>query len=111
MKVAPARSARVRRLLRPVMKSWSSTRAAQSGAQLAADLVDVGVVPDVLDGAGEPAVTVEQRRGLGDGPPPVQVVLGVEGEVDADVFTPVPGGRLPRPRAGHHQGGAGGGAV
>jgi hypothetical protein len=60
------------------------------GAQLAPDLVEVGVVPDLRDGAGEAAVAVEQRRRLGDRPPAVQVPLGVEGEVHADVLAPVP---------------------
>ena len=67
--------------------------------QLAADLVEVGVVPQVGDGAGEAAVAVEQRRGVGDRAPPVEVVLGVEREVDADVLAPVAGGRLAGPRA------------
>ena len=35
------------------------------GPQLAADLVEVGVVPQVLDGAREAAVAVEQRRARG----------------------------------------------
>ena len=48
------------------------------GPALAADLVEVGVVPDVLDRAGEPAVAAEERRRVGDGTPPVELVLGVD---------------------------------
>ena len=79
--------------------------------QLAAHLVEVGVVPDVVDRAGEAAVAVEQRGRVGDRAPAVEVPLGVEREVHADVLAPVPGGGLARPGAGHHQGGAGGDAV
>ena len=81
------------------------------GPALAAHLVEIGVVPDVLDGAGEAAVAVEQRGGVGDGAPPVEVVLGVDGEVHADVVAPVAGRRAPGPRAGDHQAGARGQAV
>ena len=77
------------------------------GPALAADLVEVGVVPDVLHRAREPAVAAEQRRGVGDGAPAVQLVLRVEREVDPDVLAPVAAARLPGPRAGHHQRGAG----
>ena len=59
-------------------------------------------------GAGEAAVAVEQGRGVGDRAPAVEVVLGVEGEVHADVLAPVAGGRLAGPRARDHQAGAGG---
>ena len=69
------------------------------GPQLAAGLVEVGVVPQVVDRAGEAAVAVEQRRGVGDGAPAVAVVLGVEREVHADVLAAVLGGGLARPRA------------
>src|SRR5690606_22294645 len=77
------------------------------GPALAPDLVEVGVVPNVVDGAGEPAVAVEQRRSRGDRAPAVAVVLGVEGEVDPDVLTPVLRGRLAGPRARDHERGAG----
>ncbi len=33
------------------------------GAALPTDLVEIGVVPDVADGAREPPVAVQQRRG------------------------------------------------
>ena len=69
------------------------------GPALPADLVEIGVVPDVGHRPGEAAVAVEQRRGVGDGAPPVEVVLGVHREVDADVLAPVRGGRAPGPRA------------
>ena len=62
--------------------------------QLPADLVEVGVVPHVVDRAREAAVAVEQRRRVGDRAPAVAVVLGVEGEVHADVLAPVAGGGL-----------------
>ena len=73
------------------------------GPALAPDLVEVGVVPGVLDRAGEAAVAVEEAGGVGDRPPTVGVVLGVEGEEHADVLAPVPGGGVPRPRARHHE--------
>ena len=57
--------------------------------------------------AGEPAVAAQQRRCVGDGSPAVQLVLGVDGEVDADVLAAVAAARLPGPRAGHHERGAG----
>src|SRR5205807_5845933 len=41
------------------------------GPQLPAHLIEVGVVPDVLDGARETAVAVEQRWSLRDRPPAV----------------------------------------
>jgi hypothetical protein len=78
------------------------------GPALAADLVEVGVVPEVGAGPGEATVAVEQGGGVGDRSPPVEVVLGVQGEVDADVLAPVAGGRVARPGAGHHEAGAGG---
>ena len=59
------------------------------GPALPADLVEVGVVPDVVDRAGEAAVAVEQRRRVGDRTPAVALVLGVEREVHADVLAPV----------------------
>src|SRR3546814_15112432 len=80
-------------------------------SQLASRLVEVGVDPQVAERAGEAAVTVEQRRSVGDRAPPVGVVLGVEGEVDPDVFAPVAGRRVPRPGAGDHERGAGGAPV
>ncbi|HEX7166677.1 MAG TPA: ChbG/HpnK family deacetylase, partial [Acidimicrobiales bacterium] len=80
------------------------------GPALAADLVEVGVVPEVGGRAGEAAVAVEQRGGLGDGAPAVEVVLGVEGEVHADVLAAVAGGGVARPGAGDHEAGAGAGA-
>ena len=55
------------------------------GAQLAADLVGVGVLPEVVDGRRESTVTGEQRWGVGQRTPAVASVLGVEREVDADV--------------------------
>ncbi len=76
------------------------------GPALAAHLVEIGVVPDVLDRAGEAPVAVEQGRGVGDRAPPVEVVLGVDREVHADVLAPVRGGRAPGPGAGDHQAGA-----
>ena len=76
---------------------------------LAADLVEVGVVPEVGWRPREPAVTVEQGRGLGDRSPAVQVVLGVERESDADVLTPVLRRGLTRPRSGDQQRRGGGG--
>ena len=76
------------------------------GPALPPDLVEIGVVPHVGDGAGEPAVAVEQRGGLGDRRPPVEVVLGVEGELDPDVVAPEPRGRLAGPGCRDDQRGA-----
>ena len=79
------------------------------GPALPAHLVEVGVVPDVLERPGEPAVATEERRRIGDGSPPVELVLGVDGQVDADVLAAVAAARLAGPRARHHEGGAGDG--
>ena len=78
------------------------------GPALAADLVEVGVVPGVLDGAGESAVAVEEAGRVGDGAPAVGLELGVQREVHPDVLAPVAAGGVARPRAGHHEGRAGG---
>jgi hypothetical protein len=77
------------------------------GPALPPHLVEVGVVPHVLHRPREPAVAAEQRRGVGDRAPAVELVLGVEGQVDPDVLAPVAARRLAGPRARHHQGGAG----
>ena len=74
------------------------------GPALAPHLLQVGVLPGVLDRAREAAVAVEQARCMGERPPAVGVELGVEGEVHADVLTPVAGGGIARPRARDHQG-------
>ena len=73
---------------------------------LPADLVEICVVPRVLDRAGEAAIAVEQARRLGDRSPPVRLPLRVQGEVHADVLAPVLGGGVTRPGARHHQRGA-----
>src|SRR5262249_14008231 len=72
-------------------------------AALAPDLVGVGVVPQVLDGAREAAVAVKEGRAVCDRSPAVQVVFSVQGEMYSDVLTPVPCGGLPCPGAGDHQ--------
>ena len=60
----------------------------------------VGVLPQVFEGAGEPALAGLQRRGVGDRAPAVAAVLGVEGEVDADVVVGgAPGRRHGTPTA------------
>ena len=56
---------------------------------------------------GKPAVSVQQRGGLGDRSPAVEVVLGVEGEPDPDVIAPEPRRRLARPGCGDDERGAG----
>ncbi len=81
------------------------------GAALAAYLVEIGVVPDVLHGAGESSVAVEKRRGMGDGTPSVQVEFGVDREVHAHVVAAVGGRGTPGPRARDHQAGTRGQAV
>ena len=65
------------------------------------------MVPDVLHRAREPAVATQERRCVGDRSPAVQLVLGVDREVDADVLAPVAAARLAGPGAGHHERGAG----
>ena len=59
------------------------------GAAFASHLVEIGVVPDVLDGAREAAVPTEERRRVRDRAPAVELVLRVEREVDPDVLAPV----------------------
>ena len=76
------------------------------GAALAPDLVEVGVLPEVVDVPGEAAVAVEERGSMGDGSPAVQLVLGVERQVHADVLAAVLGGGFARPRGRDHERGA-----
>ncbi len=64
------------------------------GAALLAHLVEVGVVPHVLDRPREPAVAVEQAGGVRDRPPPVRGPLRREGQVHADVLAAVHRGRV-----------------
>ena len=68
---------------------------------LAAHLLGVGVLPEVVDRRGEAAVAGEQRRRVGERSPAIAGVLGVEREVDADVvaFEVLLGG-MAGPRAG-----------
>ena len=86
-------------------------RPLELGPALLAHLVEVGVVPHVLDRAREAAVAVEQAGGVGDRAPAVRVPLRVEREVHADVLAAVHRGRVARPRARHHQRRAGRHAV
>ena len=55
------------------------------GTALAQHLGRVGVLPQVVERSGEAAFARQQRWGVGDGAPAVALVLGVEGEVHADV--------------------------
>ena len=73
------------------------------GPALLPDLVEVGVVPDVLDRAREPAVAVEEARRVRDRTPAVRLPFGVQGEMYADVLAPVHRGGVPRPRTRHHE--------
>ncbi len=50
------------------------------GLALPSDLVDVGVLTQIGRGTGKSPVAVEQRRRIGDRAPPIQVVLGQEGQ-------------------------------
>ena len=79
-------------------------RPLELSAALPAYLVEVGVVPKVGCRPREAAVTVEQRRRLGDRSPAIQVVLGIEREAHADVFSPVLSRGTACPRRRHHQG-------
>ena len=73
------------------------------GPALAPHLVEVGVVPHVVDRAREAAVAVEEGRRMRDRAPAVEVVLRVQREVHADVLAPIARRRLAGPRARHHQ--------
>ena len=53
--------------------------------QLTEDLAVIGMLPEIFQRARETAFTGLQRRGVRDRAPPVARVLGVQGEVDADV--------------------------
>ena len=55
------------------------------GAALAQHLGGVGVLPQVVDVAGEAALARQQGGGVGDGAEAVGLVLAVEREVHADV--------------------------
>ncbi len=81
------------------------------GPALPAHLVEVGVVPQVGCRPREAAITVEQGRGLGDRSPAVQIVLRVEREAHADVFSPVLCRGFSCPGCRHHQGGCRGRAI
>ena len=81
------------------------------GPALPADLVQVGVVPQVLDRPGEAPVAVEEAGSAGEGPPAEPVELGVEGEMHAQVLAPVQLGRVPGPGPGHDHGAGGGRAL
>ena len=60
------------------------------GPALAADLVEVGMVPDVLNHAGiPPSAPEEQPHVRVMGTPPVQLVFGVQREVRPDVLAAV----------------------
>ena len=80
----------------------------QLGPALATGLVQVCVVPEVVDGARETAVPVVQARRLRDGPPAVAVQFGVQREVYANRLPPVVGGGVPGPGPRDHEAGAGG---
>ena len=75
-------------------------------SQLAAYLVEIGVIPHVVDRARKATVAIEQRGRVRDRPPAVEVVLGVERQVHPDVLAEIPGRGLAGPRARHHQRGA-----
>ena len=64
--------------------------ALELGAALASHLVGVGVVVQVRDGRREAAVAPEERRGEGDGPPPVARERGGEREVRRRRRDPAP---------------------
>ena len=80
------------------------------GATFAANFVEVGMVPEIGDGAGESTIAVEQGWSVGDRSPAVTVVFGVECEVHADVLAAVLGRGCPGPWARDHQGGTRGDA-
>ena len=72
-------------------------------AALAPDLVEIRVLPEVVDAPREPALAVEERGSVGDGSPAVQLVLGVERQVHPDVLAAVLGGGFARPRGRDHE--------
>ena len=55
------------------------------GPAFPADLVDIGVIPQICDRPREPAIPVQQGRGLGDRTPSVPIELGVESELYAHI--------------------------
>ena len=65
--------------------------------------VCVGVIPEVLGGAGEAPVAVQQRRCLGERPPAVVVERRVESQFHSDHLAPIVGCSFTRPRARHHE--------
>ncbi len=48
---------------------------------------------------------------MGDRPPSVEIELGVHGQMDANVVTPVPGDGATRPGTRHHEAGTRGQAL
>ncbi len=82
------------------------------GLQLTQDFGRIGMLPEVLERPGEATLARLERRGMGDRAPAVALVLGVEGEVDADVVGELCGaGGVAGPRGRHHDRRAGGDPV
>ena len=83
------------------------------GSTLAPGFVEVGMVPEVGDCAGEAAIAVEQTGRLGEGPPTKAVEFGVEGEMHTYVvarsgFVDNAIDSVAGPDTRHHEGGGGG---
>jgi len=72
------------------------------GAPLVPHLVEVGMLPDVLNGPGEAPFAVEQRRGVRDRSPAIELVFRVQREVDADVLAAIGVDGAPRPGGRDH---------
>ena len=72
-------------------------------ATFAANLVEVGMVPEVGNGSGESAVAIEQRWRVGDWSPSVTFEFSIEREVHADVFATEVRCCFASPCARHHQ--------
>ena len=70
---------------------------------LPAHLVEISVLPEVGCRPREAAIAVEQGRRVGDRPPAVQIVLGVERETNADVLSPVLCRSVSRPGCRDHE--------
>ncbi len=85
-----------------------SEGAVDLGAQFATDLIEVGVLPQIGRVSRKPSLAREQRWSVGDWTPAVDVMLGVQSQVHADVIARFEQlGGVAGPRGGNHDRGAG----
>jgi hypothetical protein len=55
-------------------------------ATLAANFVEIGVIPKICHGARESSIAIKKRWSVSDWSPSVSLKLGIECEVNPDVF-------------------------